>query len=168
MRVVSISDWIEVRGSSIHNKGVFAAKDIPKGTKVIEYVGRKVTKKESDRISERDLEANSKDKSNGAVYLFELNKRYDLDGNVPWNTARFINHSCNPNCETEIIKGKIWIVSLRDIKKGEELNYDYGYDMDTYEDHPCKCGSNECIGYIVGTEHRKKLKRKLEKEKSNE
>lgn len=166
-RKPTTSEYIVVRNSSIHNKGVFAKKDIPEGTKIIEYVGRKITKKESDKISDRDLEANKKDSANGAVYIFELNKRYDIDGNVSWNTARYINHTCNPNCETQIIKGHIWIVSTRDIKKGEELSYNYGYDIENYEDHPCKCGSENCVGYIVDEDSWSKLKRKLARKKKS-
>ncbi len=157
------SEWIVVKNSGIHNKGVFAAKDIPKGTKVIEYVGRKVTKKESDEIADRDLDANKENPDKGAVYLFELNKRYDIDGNVEWNTARLINHSCEPNCETDIQDGRIWIIAVREIKKGEEITYDYCYDLDSWEEHPCKCGSENCVGYIVVEDKRGKLKKILEK-----
>jgi len=74
-----------------------------------------------------------------------------------------INHSCDPNCEVEIIRGHIWITAIKDIKKGEELGYDYGYDYDDFKDHPCKCGSKNCIGYIVAEEHWPKVKRALAK-----
>jgi hypothetical protein len=153
------SPYIIVRKSSIHNRGVFARKDIPKGARVIEYVGEKVTKKEAeDRVTETIGNA---DENNGAVYIFELNKRHDIDGKVPYNTARFINHSCDPNCETEIIRGHIWITALRDIKKGEEISYNYGYGPDEFEDHPCRCGSKNCIGYIVAEEHWRKVRKIL-------
>jgi len=157
-------EYAEVRSSKIHNKGVFAKKDIPKGTKVIEYVGKKVTKKQSDDIYEKSYEESIKNPEKGAVYIFELNKRYDIDGNVSWNIARLINHSCDPNCETDIIKGKIWIISTRDIKKGEEITYNYGYDLDNWKDHPCKCGSKKCVGYITDEKNWSKLKKKIEKE----
>ena len=85
---------------------------------------------------------------------------------MPYNTARFINHSCHPNCEAQNIKGCIWIVSLRKIKPGVELSYDYGYTVDHYEDHPCQCGVRECLGYIVRKEDRKKLARLLKKKKN--
>ncbi|RLE47727.1 SET domain-containing protein, partial [Candidatus Woesearchaeota archaeon] len=78
------------------------------------------------------------------------------------NTARWINHSCNPNCETININGHIWIVALRDIRKGEELSYDYGYSLDDFEEHPCHCGSKNCVGYIVAEKYRKKLRKILE------
>jgi hypothetical protein len=102
----------------------------------------------------------------GGVYIFELNKRYDIDGNVPWNTARLINHSCDPNCETDIIKGKIWIIAAEDIKKGEELTYDYAFAFDEdYDEHTCKCGAKKCIGYIVSQDDWAKLRRRLKKAK---
>lgn len=154
-----------VKNSGIHHKGVFAARDIKKGTKIIEYVGRKLTKKESDVVYEEQLKKHEQDKNQGTVYIFELNKKYDIDGNVEWNTAKYINHSCNPNCEVEIIKDHIWIIALRDIKKGEELSYDYGYDLENYEDHECKCGSDNCVGYIVSQEDWPKLKKILAKKK---
>ena len=162
------SEWIEVRDSKIHNKGIFAAKDIPKDTKIIEYVGEKVNKRESDTISDNEIE---KSKSNpeelGAVYLFTLNNKMDVNGNVSWNTARLINHSCDPNCESDVMNGKIWIIASKKIKKGEELGYDYGYNIDNYEEHICRCGSKNCIGYIVNSDQwinlRKKLRRKKKK-----
>jgi SET domain-containing protein len=160
------SEWIEVKSSSIHNKGIFAAKDIPKDTKIIEYVGKKVSKAESNEISDREIE---KSKSNpeefGSVYLFTLNKNTDINGNVSWNTARLINHSCDPNCESDIIKGKVWIKATKNIKKGEELGYDYGYDIANYEDHVCKCGSKNCIGYIINSDQWINLRKKLRKQK---
>ena len=161
----STSEYIRVRKSSIHNKGVFAAKDVPKGAKVIEYVGDKITKAESDRRYELHLDKVGKDKNNGTVYIFELNKRHDIDGSVSWNTAKYINHSCDPNCEVEIIRGHIWILALRDINKGEELAYDYGYDWDNYDDHKCKCGAKNCAGFIVADGERHSLKKSISMKK---
>lgn len=152
------SPYIIVRQSKIHASGVFAKKDIPSGARIIEYVGEKITKKEADRRGELVMNRSKEDKARGAVYIFILNKRYDIDGNVPYNTARLINHSCAPNCEVELIRGHIWIVALRDIVTGEELTYNYGYDMDDYEDHPCRCGAHNCVGYILAEEHWPKLK----------
>jgi len=160
------SPYISVTKSSIHSLGVFAKQDIPAGTRVIEYVGERITKAESDRRAELPLERSKKDNSCGAVYIFELNKRYDIDGDVFYNTARYINHSCDPNCETEISRGHIWIVALRDIKKGEELSYNYGYSYDDHEDHPCNCGSPRCVGYILAEEHWSKAKRKATRMKN--
>lgn len=158
------SEYIVVRRSRIHGTGVYARKDVPKGARVIEYTGEKVTKKESDRRSRLPLENNADNPEMGAVYLFELNKRYDVDGYVDFNTARLINHSCDPNCESDIIRGKIWIIALRDIKKGEELTYNYNYGWEDYEDHECQCGTYRCVGYILNEEHWRKLFRRLRKE----
>src|SRR3989338_7722577 len=93
------SPYITVQKSRIHNRGVFARKDIPKGARIIEYVGEKITKSESDHRAGLPLERNRKNEHYGAVYIFQLNKKQDIDGNVPYNTALFINHSCDPNCE---------------------------------------------------------------------
>lgn len=154
------SEYVEVRDSKIHANGVFAAKDIPAGTKLIEYVGEKITKAESERRADKVLDASKDNPELGAVYIFTLNSKHDIDGNVKWNTARLINHSCDPNCESEIDRGHIWISSIKDIKKGDELSYDYGYDVDNYEEHICKCGSKNCVGHIVSQDQWGKLKRK--------
>ncbi len=151
------SPYMLAKGSGIHGKGVFARKNISSGTPIIEYVGEKITKAESDRRAKVPLRQHKKDKTKGAVYIFTLNQRYDIDGNVPYNTARLINHSCSPNCEASLSRGHIWITALRDIRKGEELTYNYGYDLDSYEDHPCLCGSENCMGYILAEEHWPKL-----------
>lgn len=162
------SEWIEVRQSKVHGTGIFASKDIPEGTKIIEYIGRQMTKSQADKIADRDFESNQKDNDAGAVYLFEVTKKIDIDGNVDYNTARFINHSCDPNCESEIINNHIFIIAFKDIKKGDELNYDYGYDIDDYEDHPCECGAKNCFGYIISEDMRKKLKVKMAKTRAKQ
>lgn len=156
--------FIVVKNSKIHGTGVFARKDIKKGTRVIEYVGDKLTQAQSDKRADTQIEKHKKNrKANGAVYIFELNKRYDIDGNVSWNPARYINHSCNPNCETDIIRGHIWIIATQDIRKGEEISYNYGYDLEDYKDHPCHCKSKNCIGYIANDEYWSKLRKLLRK-----
>ena len=99
----------------------------------------------------------------GAVYIFTLNDRYDIDGNVDWNTARLANHSCDPNCETDIIKGHVYLIALREIEEGEEITYNYCFDLEFFEDHPCLCGSKDCVGYIVGDEYWPELKKALKK-----
>ena len=95
------------------------------------------------------------------IYLFNLNKRYDLDGDFKFNTARLINHSCNPNCEVLEDKGRqLWIFAMRDIKKNEELTYDYGFSFDKdYKQYVCKCGSKNCVGYIVREGSRWRIKK---------
>jgi len=160
MSTSSESLCYRVRRSGIHRRGLFAARDIQKGTRVIEYVGERITKAESQRRAVRTIERAAKT-GGGAVYIFELNKRTDIDGNVATNFARLINHSCQANCETEIIRGKIWIIAVRNIKQGEEFSYDYGYDLDHYEEHPCRCGSRNCVGYIVAKDQRRRLRRIL-------
>lgn len=147
----------EERSSGIHGRGIFAAADIKKGIRIIEYVGEKISKKESERRAEKQIKRSRKNADEGAVYIFEINSRYDIDGNVDWNPARFINHSCDPNCETLNDNGHIWIESTRTIKAGEELTYNYGYDVENYADHPCRCGSKNCVGYIVNRKQWKKL-----------
>ena len=159
------SKYIEVRESEIHGTGVFASTKVPKGKKVIEYVGEKITKKESARRSIALIEKNRGSETDGAVYIFEVNKRHDIDGNIPENTARFINHSCDPNCEPDVIKNRVWLISTRKIKKGEELSYNYGFDLDDYEEHKCRCGAKECIGYITAEDNWPKLKKRLDKKK---
>ena len=142
--------------SNINRRGLFANKDIKKDTKIIYYIGKIITKKQT----EKDPKFN-----NGkAIYLFNINNKYDLDGDFTYNTARLINHSCNPNCEVESKDLKLWISSIRDIKKNEELSYDYGFSFDeNYKEFPCKCGSNNCCGYIVREGSRWRIKNKRKK-----
>jgi len=154
------SEYCEVRGSVIHGRGVYATTFIPKETKIIEYVGELVDKEESDKRAHAQ-HAKSIETGDAAVYIFTLSKRWDIDGNVPWNTARLINHSCNPNCEAWIEGRKIFIHSLREIQEGEELTFDYGFDVDCYEDHPCLCGSENCVGYIVSRDQWPELRQRL-------
>ena len=153
------------KDSKIHASGLFARADIESGTKIIQYKGLKITKAQSDKIADVHIDANKKEGTVGAVYIFTLNDRYDINGKVAWNLAKFINHSCDPNCETDIIRGKIWISAIKDIKKGEELSYDYGYDMHCFEDHPCRCNSKNCVGFIVRSNLRWRIRKKLAKKK---
>ncbi|HII72605.1 TPA: SET domain-containing protein [Candidatus Woesearchaeota archaeon] len=151
----------EVRRSSIHGNGVFAATSIPKGTMIIEYVGEKLTKAESDRrIEEWESKRGPDD---GEVYIFELDDEYDIDGNVPENDAKFVNHSCDPNCEYYYVDGHIWYRAKKDIRPGEELSINYGFDLDDFEDYPCRCGSPNCVGYIVDEEDWPAMKEILRK-----
>lgn len=145
--------WI-VKKSVIHGSGVFATKNIRKNTKIIQYIGEKVTKKEGDRRSEKRIKKFLNSNSTGSVYIFELDKKYDIDGSPYYNKARYINHSCKPNCEVDVINKEIWISSISNIKRGDELFYDYGYsfDKDDYKDHVCKCGSKDCIGFIISSD----------------
>jgi SET domain-containing protein len=159
------SDWCEVRKSGIHGRGLFAKKDIPEGTPIIQYVGEKITKEESHVRGWAQIDL-AKITGDAAVYIFTLDDEYDIDGNLPENSARLINHSCEPNCEAYIDGETIWISAMCDISKDAELFYNYGFDLECYEDHPCYCGSKKCVGHIAGEEYWPKLKRKLAAKKS--
>ena len=154
------SKWCEVRGSDIHGRGLFASKKIPRDTEIIEYVGETISKEESDRRGWERFER-AQETGEAAVYLFTLNETYDIDGDVEWNSARLINHSCDPNCEAVIDGDHIWIIALRTIKKGEELYFNYGFDLENFEGHPCLCGSDRCPGFIVGEDYWPELKKLL-------
>ena len=142
----------KVKKSEIDNYGLYAVKDIKDRTRIIEYKGKILSKKQ--------VEENSKFDNDKAIYLFNINKKYDLDGDFKYNTARLINHSCDPNCEVYGAGLKVWVYAIRDIKKGEELTYDYGFGYDEYyKDFPCKCGSKNCVGFIVREGSRWRIKK---------
>ena len=130
---------VRVGPSRIAGQGLFAEQAIRQGTKIIRYIGEKITHEES----ERRLAA-------GNVYIFGLNEHYALDGSTPKNTARYVNHSCDPNCHTEQFGNTIWIVAIEDIEAGEELTYNYEYEIDDEPAEPCHCGAKHCCGYILG------------------
>ena len=144
--------------SKVHGTGLFASKYIPKGTTIIEYTGEKVKKKIGYKRADKHLPK---------VWVFELSHHYLIDGKFSRNHARLFNHSCNPNCDIKIKKDHIWIYAKKDINKNKELNYNYGYDYDRDDilDHPCKCGSPKCVGYIVDKSEWPKLKKYLTKSK---
>ena len=154
------SELVEVRQSPIHGSGVYAACDIEAEEKIIEYVGEYIDKNESEDRA-WDQYAKHEENNEAAVYIFNLDEKWDLDGNLPWNNARLINHSCEPNCEAITEGHQIFIYALKDIKKGEELFFDYGFDLESYEDHPCLCGSENCVGYIVSQDYWDDLKELL-------
>ena len=142
----------KIKKSNIDNKGLYAATNIKKDIKIIEYKGKIITVKET--------EINPKFDNDKAIYLFNLNKKYDLDGDFKYNTARLINHSCDPNCEVDGTGLKLWIYSIKDIKENEELTYDYGFSFDKdYKDFPCRCGAKKCVGFIVKSESRWRIKK---------
>jgi uncharacterized protein len=132
---------VEFRSSGIHGCGCFAIAEIAPDTRVIEYVGEKIDKTESARRCEANNE-----------YIFSIDDEFDLDGNVPWNPARFINHSCSPNCEALMIRNRIWIIAHRPIHPGDEVTFNYGYDLEDYAEHPCRCGAANCVGFIIAEE----------------
>ncbi|MHB1262226.1 MAG: SET domain-containing protein [Thermoplasmatota archaeon] len=153
-------EYVRVSRSKLHGRGLFATRDLPKGTCVMEYKGERVSKKEGNRRTDAQW-------AKGRVYTFELSTRVDLDGSVRSNLARLANFSCDPNCESENEGGyHIWIKALRDIKAGEEITYDYNFPL--VEPPPvCLCGAKTCRGYIVGSDHVKELKAWLAKQKEH-
>ena len=148
------------------SEALFATRDIKEGTDIIQYLGEKISKEESTRRALAwEEEAR---KSGDGLYIFELDDEWDIDGReAEGNIAKYMNHSCDGNCEAVNYEqeGEIWITARRNIKKGEELVYDYGYDMEHFLDHPCGCGSDNCIGYIVREDQRTKVKKLLEGKK---
>ncbi len=139
----------EIRSSPIQGRGVFATRMIPSGIRLIEYAGERLTPPEAD---ERYPDESS---SPHHTFLFAIDDDIVIDASVNGNDARFINHSCEPNCDAVIDDSRIWIESLRDIAPDEELAYDYAYVLE--ERHtpaakrrfPCNCGSARCRGTIL-------------------
>jgi len=130
-----------IRPSPISGVGAFALDRITAGSRIVEYLGEKIDKRESLRRCEQNNQC-----------IFAIDDDYDLDGNVPWNPARFLNHSCEPNCEAIFETGRIWIAAARDIAASDELTFNYGYDLIDYKEHPCHCSGQACVGYIVAEE----------------
>ena len=148
------------RQSPIHGNGVFAATEIPKGTRVVEYRGKRLTHAEADRRFGNDTDT-------GHTFLFTLNDEYLIDGGDGGNVARWINHSCAPNCQAWIIehagddrrKDKVVIESRRLIRAGEELTYDYGITLEERQTAKlkriwaCRCGAKKCSGTLLKPKH---------------
>lgn len=152
--------WFRLRRSRIQGTGAFARVDIPKGTRIIEYVGEHITNAEADRRypdDDRNLRHHT--------FLFTLNQRTIIDAAHHGNAARFINHSCDPNCDAVIERGHIWIFAVQDIPAGAELAYDYQFAHEpeyTEQDlafYACRCGSANCRGTIVKIDRRRTLGR---------
>ena len=143
---------LEVRDSKLHGKGVFALAPIARGTRVIEYLGERVSHREADQRYE------GKDADDNHTFLFIVDGRTVIDAGVDGNEARFINHACEPNCESVIEKRRVFIEALRDIAPGEELTYDYQIqrEADDPEDvdriFACRCGSAGCRGTMLWPE----------------
>jgi SET domain-containing protein len=119
------------RRSPVHGDGVFAVESIPKNTRIIDYAGELVRNGEACEARE---EAYAKD---GCIWVFRVNRAWSRDANVGGNVARFINHSCTPNCWFEVVDKTIWIRAGRTIERGEELTYDYS--IIGTRDIPCRC-----------------------------
>jgi SET domain-containing protein len=139
----------EVRHSTVHGFGVFAARRIRKGTTVIEYLGDRVSHSQADARYE------DKDPNNNHTFLFTVDAKTVIDAGVNGNEARYINHGCDPNCESTAVNKRIFIVAIRTIQRGEELAYDYQIQRDI-DDAPnvdavyaCRCGALNCRGSML-------------------
>jgi SET domain-containing protein len=116
--------------------GLFAAAEIPKGTKIIQYTGERISNADTDKYKGR--------------YLFKLDDDFTIDGRSRRNLARYINHSCRPNAYTEITEGEIWIIAKRKIKAFEEITYHYGKEYFDYFLKPKGCKCQKCKSKISG------------------
>jgi uncharacterized protein len=134
---------VRLRRSKIHRFGVFALEDIPAKVRVIEYAGERISRRETRR---RFLEG-SPGRNPKQIYLAKWDNYWTIDGAVGGNGAELINHSCDPNMRFCRWRGKMWLRTLRWIRAGEELRYDYGFAKDG-ERVPCHCGSAKCRGTI--------------------
>lgn len=139
-----------IRSSDIHAAGCYTTASIAKGTRVVEYTGDVVSNEEGDRLY----------KHKDYTYLFALDGgTHMVDG---YGMAMYINHSCEPNCETDQFDGHIWIIARRNIAAGEELTYDYNL-FDGVGDAPCTCGARRCRGTMYSWDEIRKLKKEARK-----
>jgi uncharacterized protein len=158
-----VNDSIIVRNSKVHGNGVFATRKIPADGFIIEYGGKRITQKEADRRKASDPD------NPFHTFFFSLDSGKLIDGDDEGTDARWINHSCDPNCEAREEKGRILIHALRDIKRGEELNYDYGlileerYTKKVKKDYACLCGAENCRKTLLAPKEKKKKKKKKQK-----
>lgn len=148
-RPASDTPAFELRRSVISGRGAFAIRDIRKGDRLIEYVGERVSHAVADaRYDDESMKSHH-------TFLYSVSTRMVIDAAVGGNDSRFINHSCDPNCEAVIETGRVFIYARKPIRPGEELNYDYGYERDgteTPEDearYVCRCGARKCRGTIL-------------------
>lgn len=156
------SAWHIVRPSSLHGKGVFAARDIPAETCILEYKGRRITAEEADELPSYDAD------DPNHTFFFSLSSGKIIDGGQNGNAARWINHSCAPNCEARENEAgtRLWIYSLRDIAAGEELFFDYALEIEgrktkkLKEQYRCLCGAPECRGTMLALPKKKSAKKK--------
>ena len=139
----------EIRSSSIQGFGAFATEPIAAGTRLIEYAGERLTPAQADaRYPDVDGERHH-------TFLFAIDDDVVIDAAVNGNDARFINHSCDPNCDAVIDDGRIWIETIRDVATGEELAYDYAYELKERHTpaakrrYPCNCGAPNCRGTLL-------------------
>jgi len=143
------SDLVEVRNSPVHGSGMFAVKPIAKGTKIIEYIGDRISHDAADKRYE------DHDENDNHTFLFIVDKKTVIDAAIGGNDARFINHQCEGNCESRIKDRRVYIHATRAIAPGEELGYDYeiGRDKDDPDNvdeiYACRCGSPKCRGTML-------------------
>jgi SET domain-containing protein len=146
----------EIRSSTIQGRGAFALRTIRKGARIVEYTGERIDEDEADRRYARRKR----------TYLFALESGLVIDALSGGNDARFINHSCEPNCQAVEEEGRIFIHALRTIREGEELVYDYafvrGEDVDPEEEakHACRCGADACRGTMYAPAKRARSSRR--------
>ncbi|HUN74111.1 MAG TPA: SET domain-containing protein-lysine N-methyltransferase [Steroidobacteraceae bacterium] len=156
---------IEVRSSDVHGRGVFARRRIPKGMRIIEYTGDRITHAEADRRYEDHEE------SDNHTFLFSVDRGLVIDAGVGGNDARFINHSCDPNCESVIERRHVFIDAVRDIAAGEELAYDYQIGRERNdppnvdEIYACRCGAARCRGTMLWPPRRSAPRKRKSKSK---
>ena len=150
----------EIRKSNIQGKGVFAKRRLRPGQRIVEYTGEKISNDEADKRYDEDK------MKRHHTFLFTLDDDYCIDGNVPSNKAKLINHSCDPNCEAIIEDDRIWIYALKNIQPGVELAYDYQYERtgdniaELEKFYMCRCGSEKCRGSIMAPPKKRKKKKK--------
>jgi SET domain-containing protein len=150
---------IRVRKSRVHGRGVFAARRIRKGTRIIEYVGERISHGEADARYE------VKDERDNHTFLYIVDARTVIDAGVGGNESRFINHSCDGNCETIIEAKRLYIEARRTIQPGEELCYDYQIQRDDSdpvnvdEIYACRCGSASCRGTMLWPPKRRRKRK---------
>ena len=153
----------EIRKSGIQGRGLFAARRIRPGQKIIEYTGEKIPNDEADARYDEDK------MTRHHTFLFTLDDESCIDGNVRSNIARLINHSCDPNCEAIIEDDRIWIYALKNIQPGVELAYDYKYERtggnvrELEKFYVCHCGAERCRGSIMVPPKRRKKKKKAKR-----
>jgi SET domain-containing protein len=154
----------EVRHSPVHGYGVFALRRIRKGTLIMEYIGERVSHDEADSRYE------NKDPNDNHTFLFTVDSKTVIDGGVGGNDARYINHGCDPNCESSYQDKRIFVEAVKTIQPGEELAYDYQIERDP-DDPPnvdqifaCRCGAEKCRGSMLVA--RKKPRKKSGKKQA--
>ncbi|MEJ7686384.1 MAG: SET domain-containing protein-lysine N-methyltransferase [Variovorax sp.] len=154
---------IQTRRSGVHGNGVFAVQDIAEGETLIEYRGELISWKEALRRHPHDPAQPNH------TFYFHIDDGHVIDGGVNGNASRWINHSCEPNCEADETEGRVFVKALRNIAAGEELAYDYGLIIDEpytkalKAEFPCWCGSENCRGTLLAPKPRKDKEKKKAK-----